>query len=461
MRRSVSGHCTRPSTLVLSVMIFRVCVGQSSDCQPEWLPSFGGEKGADAAVQCLTVFDDGLGSGPALIVGGDFLSIGGVPANKVAKWNGSNWSPLGSGMNAQVSCLAVFDDGMGGGPALYAGGHFSTAGGKPISRVAKWDGKEWSPVGTGTANSGVWALAVFDDGRSGGPALYATGSFTMIGGISANRIAKWDGKEWSPLGSGLNSWAYALAVFDDGLGGGPALYAGGSFWIAGGVSALKIAKWNGESWSALGGFSTNTLYMLQVFDDGSGNGPALYAGGTFLTIGGVAANFVAKWNGTVWSPLGRGANNWISGLAVYDDGTGGGPALFACGGFTSAGSVPANRIAKWDGTEWSALGSGTNGPTFRMAIFDDGSGDGPSLYAGGEFTLAGGEAEHYIARWQGCPSNQLPEDLNGDGQVDGDDLGTLLGQWGACSGCPADFNGDGQVDGDDLGTLLGAWGPVP
>ncbi|MBM4112737.1 MAG: hypothetical protein FJ253_05090 [Phycisphaerae bacterium] len=49
-------------------------------------------------------------------------------------------------------------------------------------------------------------------------------------------------------------------------------------------------------------------------------------------------------------------------------------------------------------------------------------------------------------------------DLDGNGIVDGEDLGALLGSWGACSGCPADLNGDGVVDGDDLGTLLGNWG---
>jgi len=48
-------------------------------------------------------------------------------------------------------------------------------------------------------------------------------------------------------------------------------------------------------------------------------------------------------------------------------------------------------------------------------------------------------------------------DLNGDGVVDGNDLGTLLGQWGACPACSADFNGDGVVDGNDLGVLLGNW----
>lgn len=54
-----------------------------------------------------------------------------------------------------------------------------------------------------------------------------------------------------------------------------------------------------------------------------------------------------------------------------------------------------------------------------------------------------------------------PADFDGDRQVDGADLGELLGQWGACARCPADFNGDDQVDGDDLGGLLGAWGPCP
>ncbi|MBX3354061.1 MAG: hypothetical protein KF724_00005, partial [Phycisphaeraceae bacterium] len=52
-------------------------------------------------------------------------------------------------------------------------------------------------------------------------------------------------------------------------------------------------------------------------------------------------------------------------------------------------------------------------------------------------------------------------DLNDDGVVNGADLGTLLGSWGACPGCEADLNGDGTVDGADLGTLLGAWGSCP
>jgi hypothetical protein len=49
-------------------------------------------------------------------------------------------------------------------------------------------------------------------------------------------------------------------------------------------------------------------------------------------------------------------------------------------------------------------------------------------------------------------------DLNGDGRVDGADLGLLLLAWGECGTCSPDFDGDGRVNGADLGFLLGVWG---
>lgn len=49
-------------------------------------------------------------------------------------------------------------------------------------------------------------------------------------------------------------------------------------------------------------------------------------------------------------------------------------------------------------------------------------------------------------------------DFNGDGVVDGADLGFLLGYWGADYLNPADLDGDCDVDGADLGILLGQWG---
>jgi hypothetical protein len=53
-----------------------------------------------------------------------------------------------------------------------------------------------------------------------------------------------------------------------------------------------------------------------------------------------------------------------------------------------------------------------------------------------------------------APSN--PSDLNGDGVVDGIDLGILLSDWGGPGA--GDLDGSGAVDGQDLGVLLGNWG---
>jgi len=51
-------------------------------------------------------------------------------------------------------------------------------------------------------------------------------------------------------------------------------------------------------------------------------------------------------------------------------------------------------------------------------------------------------------------------DFDGNGIVNGADLGALLGSWGpVTAGIPVDLSGDGMVNGADLGILLGAWGP--
>jgi hypothetical protein len=218
---------TRVGPLVLAL---------SGGCSPGWLPTFGQEPGVQVAgfIYASAVFDDG--SGPALYVGGNFTSAGGITASHIARWDGSSWSVL-DGMDSVVTSLTVFDDGSG--PALYAGGAFTSAGGVAASRIAKWDGTSWSALGSGT-NGDVRALTTFDDGS--GSALYAGGPFTIAGGVSASRIAKWDGASWSALGTGMSGSlngsgaVRALTVFDD------ALYAAGDFTTAGGVPANCVAR---------------------------------------------------------------------------------------------------------------------------------------------------------------------------------------------------------------------------
>jgi hypothetical protein len=164
------------------------------------------------------------------------------------------------------------------------------------------------------------------------------------------------------------------------------VYVGGDFTTAGGASANHIAKWNGSAWSALGSGMNDYVYALAV-DNATGD---VYAGGTFTTAGGVTANRIARWNGSAWSALGSGTNNAVLALAV--NGTTGD--LYAGGNFTTAGGGSANHIAKWDGSSWSTLGSGTNDLIYALEL-----NNADNLYAGGNFTTAGGKVSKYIGLW--------------------------------------------------------------
>ena len=136
---------------------------------------------------------------------------------------------------------------------------------------------------------------------------------------------------------------------------------------------------------------------MTPFDAGLGRGAQLMVAGNIA--GGMAA-----WDGTSWSFLGGGANNTIISLAAFDVGFGSGPKLFAGGHFDSAGGVAALRIASWDGSAWSALGDGVSAAPSSLCMFDDGSGVGPALFAGGSF-YSSPSGDSFVARW-GCTGTQ-------------------------------------------------------
>ena len=391
----------------------------------KWDGSEWSEVGHMVSVYALCVYDDG--NGPALYAAGSFRSIdyGEVEADSIAKWDGTSWQPVGDGIGAHeidpyVDALCVYDDGTG--PALYAAGSFREAGNVDCWNIAKWDGVAWSPLGSGT-NREVNALAVYDPPGPQGAGLYATGRFTDADWIPANRIARWDADGWSTLGVGIDDpnihrYGFSLCTFDD--GSGPALYVGGDFEQAGGQPAACLARWDGSTWSgvvssACADESRPAVMALKVLDLPQDNaGPRLCIGGTFTALGDTALNRVAWWDGETFSSLGtgHGMSYWVRALCVYDDGAG--PAVYAGGQFTNAGSVLANRVAKWDGAAWSALGAGTNREIYALGVFDPPDpAVGPGLYVGGEFYEVDGIPTENIARWDGTGWSTLGSGIRG------------------------------------------------
>ena len=343
----------------------------------DWVSLNPNLPGANGTVNAIAV--DGSGN---VYVGGTLDIVGTVVANSIAKWGGSTWSALGSGMiaygNGYVHALAV------SGTNLYAGGYSTTAGGVAATNIAKWDGRAWSAFSSGVDSASHWdayvrALAV------SGTNLYAGGHFTTAGDVAATNIAQWNGRAWSALGSGLgNDYASVSALALSGTD----LYAAGGFSMAGEVPANAIAKWNGSAWSALGSGLGGWAHALAV------NGTNLYAGGDIGTVGGPPANDIAKWDGGGWSPLGSGMDYAVNALVTS------GTDLYAGGYFTTAGGVVATNIAKWDGSAWSALGSGMGGDNSFPSVYALAV-SGTDLIAAGQFTTAGGVPANNVAIYHG------------------------------------------------------------
>ena len=125
-------------------------------------------------------------------------------------------------------------------------------------------------------------------------------------------------------------------------------------------------------WSALGSGMNDFVYSLTIY-----NGD-LIAGGYFTNAGGVAAYYVARWDGSAWDSLGSGMNGFVFSLTVYNG------EVIAGGEFTTAGGVAAKRVARWDGSSWDSLGSGINGSVLSLTVYNG------ALIAGGDFWTAGG-----------------------------------------------------------------------
>ncbi len=422
----------------------------AAQCQPVWSSPGGGVIGSTiptaSEVDALHSGDiDGPGPiPPMLYVGGAFNfagSVGPVPSRDAAAWDGWAWHGMGAGITypgADIQSLWAAEPGLGLSlpPGPYFGGAIASFGGIALNDLVRWDGGQWLAVPeweTTIISSGT-LLSLWEGFTHLQPsrALHAGGSFELGQPAPGRRLAAWSGLgPWLAAGDLFDGNVWTMIMFDDdGPGERPAaLHAAGDFYHVGGLFTGKIARFNGTAWEpvSVSAYPAGApVHALCVYDeDGSGPQiPVLFAGGTFTMQGLTSVRRIARWDGQQWSGVGGGVGSGaVEALCVFDE-DGDGPArecLYAGGSFSAAGGVTVNKVARWNGQQWTALAGGVTASPLATWVYalhpfdEDGPGPNPGgLYVGGTFTLAGTVPTIALARW-GCPlAPQCYPNCNGD-----------------------------------------------
>jgi hypothetical protein len=303
-----------------------------------WFGLSGSVDGPNALVRATELSTDGN----KVFVGGLFRAAGGAPASNIAAFDRSTrtWAPLGNfihnGTDGLVRDIAV------AGSNVFVAGDFTSVGNTiAAAGVARWNGTDW--IGLATSINGN-VNTVFADGGD----VYVGGDFTQINGIQVNHVARWNGTTWSALGNGVSGDVNALLVHQGNV------YVGGDFDEASGVPASNIARFatGSGTWHPLLGGTSHDVHTISRRPSGE-----LVVGGDFSRANNVTdTSRVALWNeaSATWTALGEG----IGDNSVFTSVTRGND-IYIGGDFESP-FYPVKYLARWNGSAWVPLGSGTN-----------------------------------------------------------------------------------------------------
>jgi len=289
----------------------------------------------------LTVGDD-------LIVGGNFAAAGVVAVKNIARWDGSAWHALGSGFDADVRDLVLFDG------DVYACGQFTHAGDLEVNHVARWDGMQWLGVGDGLPVS-VSAMAVY------------AGELWCAGW-------RFDGAEWVEIVP-TDSYVRDLIVHEN------RLVFGGDFTTAGGVPAAHVAAWDGSTVVELSGHARDVSDLEVVDADLFALARDVYG----------EDDPVRVWTGTDWSVVGNLPVDYVSDyLSLINHG-----GQLRMMKVVSLAIPPVwwTDVGTWDGLSWTWLEQ-----TFDQAGAVHCFEHDDDLLLSGRFTRLGGTIANGIGR---------------------------------------------------------------
>jgi hypothetical protein len=357
---------------------------------------------------------------------------------------GQNWVPMDKGIDCfyHYNVREIYVDSLN--DELYIAGIFVEDGNcVPMRGIAYWNGNHWDSIGISEGNAAKYGLCKYNDtlivygnfsdsnfitywaqwngtvwdSIAGGPngpvrcyvakgdSLFIGGWFDHIGTDSTFLLGLYDGQQLTgitPYYGQQGGWVInSMAFYHD------TLYVGGSFNGQPYKNIANFAKWDGFDIQVVDPIFNAQLSLIEelvVYQN------ELYIGGAFLQQSGFAGNFIMKYDGTQFTDVGGGTNGKVTALAVYNG------ELYVGGYFTQVGgNIQSNNIAKWDGSQWHSLSTDTLSGTFPLVEDIDFFHD--SLIISGNFRAINGDtsmqriAKYNHALVAGTSEYQLPTPL--------------------------------------------------
>lgn len=303
----------------------------------------------------------------------------------------------------------------------------------------------WAAVSTGFTGglARITALARHPDGT-----IYWGGDFTDAGGSGADYAAKYnpttDVLSVVKAATSFNAAVEVITVGPDGR-----VYFGGSFTNVDGIAnadGIVVYDPVANTFAALGTGVAVGGFVFAIIFDSAGN---MYAGGSFTLMGGVANTVnIAKWNGSAWSAVGTGTNGLVR--TILPVGT---TDVYIGGDFTLAGGVANTiRIAKWNGSAYTAMGTGANNAVRHIVKSPSGL-----LYVVGVFTTLDGRSIEFIGTWNGVTFAAVGSGTTFSDSIQGIAFkpnGTffVVGEFGTVNGVPFP-DAIAEFDGSDFTSL--------
>lgn len=349
----------RPHAIATIACALLVAAAPSgAQCTTVILPLPGGTNGQVSALRRLSNGD--------ILITGDFTTVFGVPANRIARWNGSSIAALGSGLDGFVLDVIELPNGD-----LVAGGSFLTSGGAPMPNVARWNGTAWSAFGAGPGGA-VTCIAARPNGE-------------IFAGVmnQTDRLLRWNGVAWT--GFGFPQGAIPVPV--------QGLYTlpNGDLLISGLqlTASFDIMRWDGATLQGMPSPRGSASRFVTLRD------------GTLCAVGAFGGALILAWNGSTWVTAGAfaafGSGSDLNDLPNGD--------RVLCGTFFGFFPNPAaSGLVRQQNGAWSNFGAGVTGSVRTLLPLPSGE-----VLVGGAFTAVDGRpAQNLALLVPTCPATAPP-----------------------------------------------------